>query len=342
MSKRLFIGIISLLTLGVAAGWWFNIPGKLAHRRKDNLLLYGNIDIRQVQLGFRVSGRMSASEVDEGDEVKAGQVIARLDAKPYEDQMRSAIGQVAAQKATLDKLVAGPRVAEIRQARAALAERMADSLNAELTFHRNASLQMSDSVSQAALDSARASRDMAVARLNSAREALRLLEEGTRAEDIAAARAALQTAEANLASTQTSIADTQLVAPADGVILSRVREPGAIVLPSDVVFVLSLKRPVWARAYVAEVNLGKIHPGMNVEVFTDSAPDRPYGGRIGFISPVAEFTPKSVETPELRTDLVYRLRVVIENADDGLRQGMPVTVRIPTNISTGGTERDDL
>ncbi|MCL2776542.1 MAG: secretion protein HlyD [Polyangiaceae bacterium] len=329
--KKKLIAVVVLLALGVAAGWWFNVPAKLGwtRRHEKHLTLYGNVDIRQVQLGFRVSGRIEACLVDEGDEVKAGQLISRLDAKPYEDQMRSAVGQVSAQKATLDKLVAGPRKAEIDQARAALAERVAERSNAELTFHRNAQLQASDSVSHAALDDAQASHDMAVARVNSAREALRLLEQGSRAEDIAAARATLQTAEANLSSTQISVADTRLVAPTDGVILSRVREPGAIVSPNDIVFVLSVKQPMWVRAYVAEPNLGKIHPGMSVDVITDSAPDHPYKGQIGFVSPVAEFTPKSVETPELRTDLVYRLRVVIENADDGLRQGMPVTVRIP-------------
>jgi HlyD family secretion protein len=342
MNKKLRPIIALALAAGAAAAWWYDVPARLGWgtRQSDRLTLYGNVDIRQVQLGFRVSGRITAALVDEGDAVKAGDVIARLDAKPYEDLMQAAAAQVATQKATLDKLVAGPRPAEIAQARAVHAERVADRQNAELVLERSVRLRPSDAVSQAALDQARASRDMAVARVDSAREALRLLEEGTRAEDIAAARATLQAAEANLASTKTSVRDTELVAPADGVILSRVREPGAIVSPSDVVFVLSLKEPVWVRAYVAEPNLGRIHPGMAVEVVTDSAPGRPYQGTIGFISPVAEFTPKSVETPELRTDLVYRLRVVIEKADAGLRQGMPVTVRIPINASHASeTER---
>ena len=129
---------------------------------------------------------------------------------------------------------------------------------------------------------------------------------------------------------RTSLADAELRAPSDGIVLSRVREPGAIVSPSDIVYVLSLTGRVWVRAYVAEPDLGRIHPGMIVEVTTDTAPDKPYKGRIGFISPVAEFTPKSVETPDLRTDLVYRLRVIIDQPDTGLRQGMPVTIRLLT------------
>jgi HlyD family secretion protein len=241
---------------------------------------------------------------------------------------------VAASRATLQKLEAGPREAEIDQARAVHQERAADQQNAQLAYERSARLRPTGAVSEATLDAAKAARDMAVARTQSSLEALRLLEQGTRPEDIAAARANLQVSEASLAAAQTALKDAALNAPADGVILSRVREPGAIVGPSDIVYVLSLATPVWVRAYIAEPHLGRIHTGMKVEVFADGAPDRPHSGTIGFISPVAEFTPKSVETPELRTDLVYRLRVVVDQNSDGLRQGMPVTVRIP--LGKGG------
>jgi HlyD family secretion protein len=170
-------------------------------------------------------------------------------------------------------------------------------------------------------------------RLASAKDSYRLLAEGTRAEDIAAARATLQASQARVAVAQTALDDTRLVAPSEGVVLSRVREPGAIVSPNDVVYVLSLTRPVWVRAYVPEKQLGKLHPGMEVAVLSDSSPSRPFKGHIGFISPTAEFTPKSVETPELRTDLVYRLRIVVDEPEPGLRQGMPVTVRFSTPTS---------
>ena len=99
--------------------------------------------------------------------------------------------------------------------------------------------------------------------------------------------------------------------------------------PSSVAYVLSLTKPVWIRAYVAEPDLGRVHPGLMVEVVTDTRPDRPYRARVGFVSPVAEFTPKTVQTPELRTDLVYRLRIIVDEPDPALRQGMPVTVRVP-------------
>jgi HlyD family secretion protein len=337
MNKKAIRVAVPLLILGAAAAWWLDLPARLAwtHGGNEPLTLYGNVDIRQVQLGFRVGGRIAESMVDEGDVVTAGTILARLDARPYEDSVRAAEAQAATQRATLDKLVAGPRAAEIAQARAVHAERLADLQNAQQAFSRARDLRANRTVSQASLDQATAARDMAAARADSAREALRLLEEGTRIEDIAAARANLQGAEASLSSARTSLGDTALKAPAGGVILSRVREPGAIVSPSDTVFVLSLNEPVWVRSYIAEPNLGRIHPGMAVEVVSDTHPDKPHRGTIGFISPVAEFTPKSVETPELRTDLVYRLRIIIDRADPSLRQGMPVTVRVPAGGSGG-------
>jgi HlyD family secretion protein len=334
--KHKALPIVALILVAAAAVAWADPLGWRGRDGGTHLTLYGNVDIRQVQLGFRVGGRIAEALVDEGDTVKAGQRLASLDTQPYQDQIRIAEAQAASARATLDKLVTGPRKAEIDQARANHEERVADQQNAELAYERSARLRPSGTISEAVLDQAKATRDMAIARTRSSAEALRLLEEGTRPEDIAAARANLQASQSSLASAQTSLKDATLNAPADGVILSRVREPGAIVSPSDIVYVLSLANPVWVRAYIAEPNLGRIHTGMRVEVFTDSAPNKPYSGTIGFISPVAEFTPKSVETPELRTDLVYRLRVVIDQGSNGLRQGMPVTVRIPLGKDNAG------
>jgi len=135
-------------------------------------------------------------------------------------------------------------------------------------------------------------------------------------------------AEASLANAQLRVEDTVLKSPSDGVVLTRAQEPGAILQAGTTVFTLSLQAPVWVRAYIEEPMLGRIHPGMKVQVYSDSAPGKPYAGTIGYISPRAEFTPKSVETSELRTSLVYRLRIVVEKPDEMLRQGMPVTVSV--------------
>lgn len=321
---------LTVIACGVAA-WALDLPARLGWGSAEaaTLTLYGNIDIRQVELGFRVAGRIDTMNLEEGQSVKAGTLLARLDARPYQDKVQAAEAQLAEQTANYEKVKAGPRAAEIAEARANLAERQADLVNARLALGRAQKLNVRGVASQATLDNAQAAEGMAVARAAAAKQALILLEEGSRPEDIAAAHAAVLLAQANLAAAQTDLADTRLIAPAGGVILSRVREPGAIVGPSDVVYVLSLTKPVWVRAYIAEPELGRIYPGMKVTLTSDSAPQHVYHGHIGFISPVAEFTPKSVETPELRTDLVYRFRVIVDDADQGLRQGMPVTLRIP-------------
>ena len=329
MNKRILRVTVPVAVLGGAAAWLI-ASGRLGgDEPSDSLALYGNVDVRQVELGFRVSGRVAAMKLEEGEQVAAGAVLAELDARSYQDDVRAARAQVAQHEAALAKVERGPRRAEIAQARAALAERRAALDNARTEFERAERLHASDAIPEASFDQARTLRDTSQARVAEASAALRVLEEGSRSEDIAGARAALDAARARLAAAETALADTRLTAPSDGIILSRVLEPGAIVGPTNVVYVLSLTRPVWVRAYVGEPQLGRIQPGMEVSVLSDSAPDTPYRGRIGFISPVAEFTPKSVETPELRTDLVYRLRVIVDQPGAWLRQGMPVTVHVP-------------
>jgi HlyD family secretion protein len=322
-----------LLALAVVAGiagfaYWFYWL-RPEETRNARLVLYGNVDIRQVDLGFRVAGRIAEMRFEEGDVVTAGQVMAVLDKRPFEDDVRLAEADVAAQTATLEKYEAGSRPAEIAQARALVAERKATLDNAVLVLKRQEELVKRGNVSQQAYDNALAQKNEVQAQLQSARAALELAVEGFRKEDIAAARANLQMAEARLASAETNLADTAIAAPADGVILTRIQEPGAIVAAGAPVYTLSLRNPVWVRAYVREPDLGRVHPGMRALVTTDTAPQHPYHGHIGFISPVAEFTPKTVETTALRTDLVYRLRVIVDDPDESLRQGMPVTVTLP-------------
>jgi HlyD family secretion protein len=330
MKRQAGIAVV-LLALAGAGAWWFDAAVLLGLEPEESgtATLYGNVDIRQVELGFRVGGRIAGLEVEEGDRISAGTAVARLDPRPYEDALKAASARVAEQEANLARLVAGTRPAEIAQARAFVAEREADLANAEQAFERGTRLVRTGTAAQAEFDRTKAEREMARARLQSARLALELAIEGARAEDVAAARAALEGARANEAAAMSALEDAVIEAPSDGTVLSRVREAGAIVQPTDTVLILSLDDPVRVRAYVAEPLLGRVAPGLEVEILTDSAPERPYRGRIGFVSPVAEFTPKTVETPELRTDLVYGLRITVEDADEGLRQGMPVTIRLP-------------
>jgi len=325
MKKRIIIVIILLGVAGIG-GWLYH---KRQSGEESTLTLYGNVDIREVTLGFRVPGRLSKLQYDEGDRVRAGEVIASLDAEPYSNQVASVEAQVESLRARLKLRENGNRPEEIAQAKSLVHEREATAANAERLFKRAEELLATKAVSIQDRDNASASYREADARLKSARENLALLEAGFRVEDIAQAKADLAQAEATLATAQLQLKDTVLTAPSDGIIFTRAQEAGAILQTGSTVYTLSLVNPVWVRAYVHEPNLGHIHPGMKVEIRTDSRRDKPYTGQIGFISPRAEFTPKSVETAELRTALVYRLRIVVDNPDEGLRQGMPVTVTIP-------------
>ncbi|HXP02083.1 MAG TPA: secretion protein HlyD [Luteibacter sp.] len=325
MQKRTRVAIALVVVLGAAVAatlWW------ATRKPKDGpLVLYGNVDVRQVELAFRQPGRIVTMSVDEGDTVKGGQVVAKLDAQPYRDALASAEANARVARAQLDKLKAGNRPQEIAQAAETVRQAEATARNADRDFKRQSELLASGSSSQRTVDAARAQRDSSAASLAAARQAWELQRIGSRSEDIHAGEANLAAAEAQLAQARTALDDTTLVAPTKATVLARVIEPGSMVATSSPVYTLSLRDPVYVRAYVTEPQLGHIAPGTAVRIKTDSSA-RTYEGKIGFISPSAEFTPKSVETTDLRTDLVYRLRLVVADADEGLRQGMPVTVTI--------------
>jgi HlyD family secretion protein len=323
--KKIIPVVIILLGVLAGAGWFYQ---KHHSENETALVLYGNVDIREVTLGFRVSGKLAQLNYDEGDKIKAGEVIATLDAEPCSNQVANAQAQVDSLRARLKLRETGNRPEEIAQARSLVREREATAANAERLFKRSEELLGFKAVAIQDRDNAAAAYDEAEARLKSARDNLALLEAGFRVEDIAQAKADLAQAEAALATANLQLKDTVLTAPSDGVILTRAQETGAILQAGSTVFTVSLVNPVWVRAYVHEPDLGRIHPGMKVEIRTDSRRGKPYTGQIGYISPRAEFTPKTVETTELRTALVYRLRIVVANPDEGLRQGMPVTVTL--------------
>lgn len=324
--KPIVLSIIALAAIATLA-WiaWSMLAGD---DESDTLTLYGNVDIRELELGFRVPGRLVTMSVDEGDAVEAGQVLAELDAQPFRDALAAADARVRQAEAQLAKLSNGSRPQEIVQAEANMREAQATLTNAEREYARQRELIKSGATSQENVDAARARHDQTRAALSHANAALALAREGFRDEDIAAGEAELAVAEAQRAQAKTNLADTILKAPSDASVLSRVREPGSMLAQGQSVYALSLRDPVYVRAYVGEPDLGKLAPGAVAWVTTDSS-DKRYRGTIGFISPRAEFTPKSVETTDLRTDLVYRLRIIVDAADEGLRQGMPVTVSLP-------------
>ncbi len=329
------IGVVALL---IGAVVWVTLRDR---EPSADLLLFGNVDVREVDLAFNESDRVVAMYVEEGDRVEAGQLLAELDGSRLEHMVLEAEANVAAQRAIVVRFERGSRPEEIERARAELAGMRAELEDARATHERLKTLARSNAASRQQEDDARAAHLAALARQKVAEENLRLAVEGPRSEDIEAARAKLKADENALELARHRLADTKLHAPADGTVVTRIVEPGTVVLPSSPAFTVALARPVWVRTYVSECDLGHVVPGMTAEITNDSFPERKYEGWVGYISPTAEFTPKPVETPDLRTSLVYRTRIYVRNPDHSLRQGMPVTVRLaldqPPPTATGGS-----
>ena len=326
-SSRVLLAALAVLVVLVAFTiWLWRQHG--ANDPNAAFALSGNVDVHQVELAFRVSGRISAVKVQEGDKVSAGQVLAELDPVPFRTDVDSAKADVAQAQAQLDKTRRGFRVEEVAQARATVAQRAADLENARVTLQRQEQLVASGLVTHQQIDDAQARVHMSEAALAAAHGQLTLELHGSRIEDIEAQEALLGSAQARLEKAQTALSDATLVAPSNGIISVRARELGAIVQAGQTVYTLTLNDPVWIRAYVAQPRLGRIKPGMAVKVTIDSMPGRQYDGTVGFISPEAEFTPKTVQTEQVRDDLVYRIRVIANDPDNVFRQGMPVTVLV--------------
>jgi membrane fusion protein PltH len=329
--KRI-VGIILIAGVVVAAGlaWQFARRENGSHE----LILYGNVDLRQVQLSFNNSERIAVVLVHEGEHVRQGQVLARLDTRRLEPQVAQAEAEVAAQRQVVQRLRNGSRPEEIAQARANVESARADALNAHQQYERlksAAELSAGRAVRQQDVDTAKSALDMAEAKVVVNQRALDLAVSGPRKEEIAEAEARLRANDAQLVLLREQLVDAQLVAPIDGVVRNRILEPGEMVSPQKPVFSLAITDPKWVRAYVAETDLGKIRQDMVATVMVDSFPKRRFEGWIGFISPVAEFTPKAVQTEELRSSLVYEVRVFVKDPNDDLRLGMPATVYLMLN-----------
>lgn len=254
---------------------------KLNKKNPDILTLYGNIEIRQVDLGFRVEGRVKKLLKEEGDEVKKGELLAILDDVTYRAKYEKSLHDINLYKA--------------------------QSENADLIYKRNIELCADGTTSKQDCDSLIRNKKASYAKVESEKKQNRIYKDDWD--------------------------NTKIYSPNDGIVTTRIVEEGAVVNISTPVYTISLNKPVWIRTYVSERDLGNIKYNMKAQVLTDTidpktGKKREYQGRIGYISPVAEFTPKTVQTQELRTDLVYRIRVYVDEGDKFLRQGMPTTVKI--------------
>lgn len=276
MKKKI---LILILLIGIIGGLYF-----YHNRKKPNpniLELFGNIEIRQVDLSFRVEGKIAKMLVEEGDYVKKGQLLGYLEDANYKSAYEKNLADIQMYKSL--------------------------SANASDKYQRHIPLCADGTTSKQECD--------------------QLL------NDKNSTKASLDASLAASIGAKKNLADTKVYAPDNGIIMTRVQEPGAVVEPSQPIYTMAKTEPVWVRAYIPETNLANVKYGMKANVFTDTinpqtGKKRAYTGWIGYISPVAEFTPKTVQTEDLRTDLVYRIRVYIYDVDEFLRQGMPVTVKL--------------
>jgi HlyD family secretion protein len=333
------IPAVILIAIGVLGAW--RLFKMEEHKSEAELTLYGNIDIRDVQLAFNEQERIAEVLVEEGNRVSAGQVLARQQTNRLEAQIKEAEAQIAAQQQVVNRLEAGTRKQEIEQARAEVEAAKVKAKNSKQNFERTQKTAETGATSEQALDDARAQAEVDQAQLKVKEKALNLALEGPRKEDIAAAKKMLESLKASLLLLEIRLADMTLTAPAAGVIQNRILEPGDMADANRPVFTLALIDPKWVRAYVAEPDLGLISLGMKAKILSDSFPDYIFEGWVGFISPVAEFTPKTVETTDLRTKLVYEVRVYVHDPKDLLRLGMPVTVFVDRTASEVPSRQGD-
>ena len=326
MNRRvvLALAVVSVLIAGALGARAFGLWPAGA---STGLEMHGNIDIRQVDLGFRVGGRISTIAFDEGERVPAGAVLATLDPAPLTEVVAESEGVAAAAEADLAKLHHGNRAQDIAQAADRLAAAEAALAKARQDYDRRSGLVASGAVSKAVFDATAAALHSAEADAAAARAAAALMREGARAEDIDAGAARARQARAQADHARTDLADTRLLAPNAGVIFTRALEPGAIVQPGQTVLTETIDRPVRIRAYIAEPDLARITPGMAATITADGSA-KTYHGTVAYIAPTAEFTPKTVQTDDLRADLVYRVRIIVTDPDEALRQGAPVTVLV--------------
>jgi HlyD family secretion protein len=268
--------------------------------------------------------------VEEGDQVRAGAILATLDTRTIALQADQASAQIEVQVQNVRRLRNGPRPEEVEQARSRIATAQAEAARASDDLIRLQGISAKTQgrgVSQQDLDRAQSAVQTTELRTNELREALRLVEAGSRAEDIAGAEAQVKTSRAQLALLRHQLELGELKAPVDAVVRSRLLQPGDMATPQRPVFTLALTQPKWVRVYVSEPDLGNVRIGLSARIRTDSQSEV-LTGKISFIASTAEFTPKSVETEQLRTSLVYEVRILVDDPSDVLRLGQPVTADI--------------
>lgn len=329
MNKKSAIALATVAALIIVlamVGWrtW-------QHRHPAEIVYQGNVDVRQVSLAFNNADRVAEVLAQEGDTVAVGQVLARLDTRTLQLQLTQARAQAAAQASNAEKLRHGARPEEIAQAQANVQAAQANARQAAQYLARANSANLASggqAVSAVEIEAAQARNAAAQAQLQVAQKTDQLTRIGARVEDKSAAQAQSDAAQAQVTLLTQKLADAELKSPVAGVVRARLLEVGDMASPQRAAFEIALTQPKWVRIYVPETALSTIHAGMDAQIQADGAPNTQITGKVGYISSVAEFTPKTVQTEDLRSQLVYEVRIVVDDAADALHLGMPVTVRL--------------
>jgi HlyD family secretion protein len=332
MNKKIFAIII--VTLAVVAAIIY-LATMHSNENAGVIRVSGNIEVTTVELSFKIPGRVLERPLDEGEMVKPGQLVARLDSEELRHEVAGRQAEVQAARAALAELEAGYRKEEIAQAEAVLQRIEADARRIKTDFTRQQALYKREVISRREFDASRASYEESQARVMEAKERLSMLRSGPRRETIDQARARLRDAEALLDLAKTRLGYATLVSSVNGLVLSKNIEPGEQVAPGTPVVTIGMLDEVWVKAYISETDLGRVKVGQKAWVTTDTYPGRRYPGYISFISSEAEFTPKNVQTKKERVKLVYRIKIMISNPNMELKPGMPADAEIEINQAKG-------
>lgn len=322
MQKKaiLVMVVIGVMVAGGVATWFY-FPSR--NNKESKVFVSGNIEAIEVDLSFRISGQIKTLNVDEGDRVARGQVIATLDTDTLEALRGVAKAEIAAARATLDELEEGTREEEIARSRALMKAAESKLKNAEDEYQRYKSLREEGAISQSLFENKLTTYTVALEEFNNASQHLRELVKGPREQEIRAARARLERATWELNKIELDIEHSVLTTPVSGVVLVKANELGEVVLPGATVATIAEIDEVWLKGYISEEDLGKVKHGQEAEITIDTFPGRTYPGVVTFISSRAEFTPKNVQTKEERVKQVYRVKITIPNRDHDLKIGMP-------------------
>lgn len=338
MAKRI-VPIILVLALAGGGFWAWRHFGAAPKALANELRLAGHVETIETDLAFKVAGKVKKVYFEEGETVKAGQLVAELEDEDLAQEVSLREAALAAAQAGLAKLTTGYRPQELKEAEAALAAAEADLKDKARDLKRQQELNQRGASPQATLDKASLAQKVAAENAVRARQQLSLIREGFRTEDIAAARAQVDQAQAALDLARIRLGYAKLMAPVDGVVLVREGEPGEVLAVGAPVVTTGDLNGVWLEVYLPETYLAAVRLGMPAWVTTDTWPDKRYPARISYVSAKAEFTPKTVETPTERVTLVYRVKVRAQNPDGDLKPGMPGVATIPLENPPAGHGR---